>query len=395
MARTPARPLPYHRSGRRMTDELDRPGWRLKVWDPRARRQRETIYYGTEDGAVAEMARLRDEARQAQTPAAAGAHRVTVADLALAFLKRYAYKVPPAGRQPGVKRPRATWENTRDVAKAYVVPALGEHTPVRLLTYKQIESAIAGLELVDGRTPASPATKQKAASVVRRMMTYAVKEGILQADPSSGLPTVWGEGTRTVVIPSLVQVEALAAAMDEEWPGRGDLIRAFAFLGVRWSEMRRLRWDDVDIEARTIRVRGTKTTDADRYVLILDQAIAPLEGLRELARRCRDAPWVMPGERGGPLTASLWRKHLRKARTASGVEYTAHKLRHVCASLLIAAGATPEQVREQMGHSTTQVTQRVYRHAWQMNRRDVARRLSRAVTGIEAEDYTADEDEAA
>jgi integrase len=53
---------------------------------------------------------------------------------------------------------------------------------------------------------------------------------------------------------------------------------------------------------------------------------------------------LINGDRGGYLSYSLWRRYLRLAQgyTAAHpdgiISYTAHELRHVCASLLIASG---------------------------------------------------------
>jgi integrase len=55
----------------------------------------------------------------------------------------------------------------------------------------------------------------------------------------------------------------------------------------------------------------------------------------------------------------------------------------VAASILIAAGANVEIVRNQMGHSRTSVTETVYRHAFLLDNRDLARRLSQQVTDLE------------
>jgi hypothetical protein len=59
---------------------------------------------------------------------------------------------------------------------------------------------------------------------------------------------------------------------------------------------------------------------------------------------------LINGDRGGSLSYSLWRRCLELARgyTAAHpdgiVNYTADELRHVCASLLIASGASDMQV---------------------------------------------------
>ena len=70
----------------------------------------------------------------------------------------------------------------------------------------------------------------------------------------------------------------------------------------------------------------------------------------------------------------MWRRYLRLAHgyTAAHkdgiVNYTAHELRHVCASLLIASGATDMQVTNQMGHSKIETTKNIYGHLFAQDR---------------------------
>lgn len=75
---------------------------------------------------------------------------------------------------------------------------------------------------------------------------------------------------------------------------------------------------------------------------------------------------LINGERGGYVGYAMWRRYPKLAHgyTAADkdgiVEYTAHELRHVCASLLIASGATDMQVANQMGHSRVETTKNIY-----------------------------------
>ena len=61
----------------------------------------------------------------------------------------------------------------------------------------------------------------------------------------------------------------------------------------------------------------------------------------------------------------MWRRYLKVAQgyTAAHpdgiVSYTAHELRHVCASLLIASGASDVQVAHQVGHSKIETTKKL------------------------------------
>jgi integrase len=50
------------------------------------------------------------------------------------------------------------------------------------------------------------------------------------------------------------------------------------------------------------------------------------------------------------------------AHKDGAVTYTAHELRHVWASLMIASGATDMQVASQMGHSKIETIKNIYSH---------------------------------
>lgn len=412
----PSQPRPaYDRAGNRLK-KGGKPGWHCRVWDAKAGRQKQRTFYGTERDAHAYIASFRSDVQAAAAPTLPAAQYVTVAQWAPEFLRRYRWQVPPVeGGVPGILRPKTTWKNARANLEAYIIPGLGPdrrmvsvtlddltkmigRLKVRDYTYTDAEKALPPAERPTRYKQAAPDTMDKAASITRLMFSEAHEAGIIGSDPSAKLRTHWGPTSRgrRVVIPSLRQVEQLADALDAAWPGRGDIVRVFAYTALRWESLAGLEWDDVDIEHRSIHVwrsrasstgedrEGTKGGD-DFYVTIIDEALEPLARLRAFADE-RGSNRVLTGERGGPLNYSLWRKHLDAARQASGVPYTAHRLRHVCISLMIAAGVPIEKVSEQAGHKTTQVTQRVYRHALAMDRRELAKLLRLPTTGIEVDE---------
>ena len=109
---------------------------------------------------------------------------------------------------------------------------------------------------------------------------------------------------------------------------------------------------------------------------------------------------LINGERGGYLGYAMWRRYLalatatrRHTRTAP-VKYTAHELRHVCASLLIASGATDMQVTNQMGHSKIETTKNIYGHLFAQDRAQILKAMNEAVSRLYVQEDTA-EDEAA
>jgi integrase len=139
-----------------------------------------------------------------------------------------------------------------------------------------------------------------------------------------------------------------------------------------------------------------KTPAAIRTVMIPDIA---MPAVRRLAKRATAGQEqakgkasegelftrLINGERGGFLAYCTWQRHLRLAHgyTASHpdgmVSYTAHELRHVCASLLIASGATDLQVTHQTGHSKIETTKNIYGHLFMQDRNGILDAMNEAV----------------
>jgi integrase len=223
----------------------------------------------------------------------------------------------------------------------------------------ELNETIRGLTLRDG-TSASASTKSTVASVIRRLFAWAREERIIPANPALELRTGWGGSTRRrIVIPSIPQVLRLAEALDHFKPGLGDVAMVLAFTGLRWEEAVAVPIENVDLDGQWITVDRTasesggkrdvradlKTRAAERVVAIPDIAMPAVRRLVERHAEGRELSEGMlysrliNGERGGYLGYAMWRRYLTLAHgyTASHqdgpVKYTAHELRHVCASL--------------------------------------------------------------
>jgi integrase len=110
---------------------------------------------------------------------------------------------------------------------------------------------------------------------------------------------------------------------------------------------------------------------------------------------------LINGERGGYLGYAIWRRYLTLAHgyTAAHkdgpVKYTAHELRHVCASLLIASGATDTQVTAQMGHSKIETTKNIYGHRFAQDRAEILKAINAAVSRLYVQEGNSAEGQAA
>jgi integrase len=73
--------------------------------------------------------------------------------------------------------------------------------------------------------------------------------------------------------------------------------------------------------------------------------------------------YVFTSAEGKPLRRNLYRRHFKPAVPRAGLEpLRFHDVRHTCAALVIAQGAHPKEIQEQLGHSTIRLTFDRYGH---------------------------------
>ena len=87
-------------------------------------------------------------------------------------------------------------------------------------------------------------------------------------------------------------------------------------------------------------------------------------GNRDESGQLRISKLIFPSETGGPLEGSnVYNRDFLPCLEAAGIRrVTLHALRHTFASLLIQQGASLAYVKEQLGHSSIQVTVDTYGH---------------------------------
>lgn len=377
------------------------PVYRVRVWDPVLKKQIER----TADGLDAAKELLEEFSEAKRRPGRLTAERVRFADAAARYLVAYRTK------RDGTLRPKSSLAKERTCLNVYVLPALG-NAWIGDLDLPDLNDTVRNLKLQDG-TAASGNTKGTVASVIRRVFAWAREERIIPSNPALELRTGWGGvSRRRILIPSIPQVMRLAAALDHFKPGLGDVAIVLAFTGMRWEEAVAVPIGNVDLDGQWITIDRTasesggrrdvrdhtKTPAAVRVVAIADVAMPAVRRLadRHAAGRERSEgrlySRLINGERGGYLGYAMWRRYLALAHgyTASHpdgmVRYTAHELRHVCASLLIASGASDVQVANQMGHSKIETTKNIYGHLFAQDRMSILNAINEAVSRLYVEE---------
>lgn len=155
--------------------------------------------------------------------------------------------------------------------------------------------------------------------------------------------------------------KAIAA---EQSPYGRTLIWLYLLLGLRRSELRRIKWADVEIwydrksRCNEGRLRIGKTKNGKPlYLPLVPAAVAMLEALDRVA----DNPYVFPGRRKGKHFVgvdNLW----DRIRTAAGLEDVhLHDLRHTVGSWMTNDGVSLEKIGRILNHSNPRTTKR-YAH---------------------------------
>jgi integrase len=159
-------------------------------------------------------------------------------------------------------------------------------------------------------------------------------------------------------------------------------------VGIRTEEARALRWDHVDLDGnlgaappvpphvdvwRSVRAHGdTKTKKSRRSLGLPRMAVDVLREHQErqaAARRRAGGLWqdhglVFTTALGTQLDAADVRRSLRTICKKAGIggEWTPRELRHTFVSLLSDNGMAIEGISRLMGHSSSNVTETIYRH---------------------------------
>lgn len=274
------------------------------------------------------------------------------------------------------------------------MPKLGE-VKLSKLTARQLQ-AVLDAEHDRGLSPASI---ERQFAVARRALNEALRLGWITASPATGvvLPAKVDSGDDDPPsIPELLKILIVADA-DPRGPGLGMLLRVSAATGIRRGELCGLRWRDVDLERGRLLVRkaavikknrrkpGEDTPRRPRKVVVKDtkthqkRPISIDEGTVVLLKlhmeRCQrladeagtdllTKAYVFSREPDGsePIRPPWITEAFKAAAVEAGVDAHLHQLRHLNATLQLAAGVPLAVVSKRLGHRYQSTTLNIYSH---------------------------------
>ena len=225
----------------------------------------------------------------------------------------------------------------------------------------------------------SPATVNRDLSLLKATFNRALKAEKVETNPVKAVRLFKENNARTRCLTDEEEARLYAALPDYLKPF---LIVALN-TGMRWGELARLTWADVDFYTGTLHVRESKSGEGRRIPMnrVVRETVQAVR--RDQVLRAREevdgqreilSPLVFCAPQGGFLRnfSRDWYPALRKAEIP---DFRWHDTRHTAASRLVMAGVDLFTVKEILGHKTLAMTVR-YSHLSPGHQRQALERLA-------------------
>lgn len=272
-------------------------------------------------------------------------------------------------------RSLSTVATCRHLAEKHIVPVLGRKRLADLRA--QDVDRLLGSK----REHLSTATLGRILAILRRAIRWAEARDLVGRNVAMLCSPPSGTGGRPSKSLTFVQAKDLMAAAESS-PLSAYIVLAL-LTGMRTEELRALRWDHVDLVGkggtappcppsiqvwRSVRAGGdTKTRRSRRTIALPARCVEALARQRDLQREAglwRSDGLVFATSHGTAMDAANVRRSFRAVCEEAGLDprqWTPRELRHSFVSLLSDAGMPVEEIARLVGHSSSTVTETVYR----------------------------------
>ena len=256
------------------------------------------------------------------------------------------------------------------VLNQHILPYLGGYR-LRDVTPMQIQAVMSRL------SDKSNSLQSKVLIHLRSIFKVAEENGLVPKSPVSSMLKAGGKKTpeKTALTP-LESQQLLERVKNQR--ARTFLLTAL-HTGMRRGEILALKWEDIDFKAKVIHIRRNavlgryETTISDELKTKASKRDVPLSEELEawLLTRKRNAhsQYVLSMKNHKPLTKSSYKSMWKLIeRELPNTHVTAHILRHTYVTRLFEAGLDIKEIQYLAGHSTVDMTLRVYTHYDRVNR---------------------------
>jgi integrase len=298
-----------------------------------------------------------------------------------------------------------TYETYRQHARLYVLSQPISDIRVADLLPADLRAWVAGISKVK-----SERTKKRLSGNTIRHAYDRIRVAILIAFEDKRIDWL---PPKTLKLPRVVEIERRALAMDEcnlliDYATNlrlAMMFKTYITTGMRESELIGLTWDMIDWQRKDINLtsqlkwlreekrwgRLPLKNRRRRRIPVDDDYLAELRAhrVRQMEEKLRRGDeWhennlVFPTSVGTPFSPRNLIDDLERDAKKAGIgKVTVHELRHTAGSLMLQAGKTMTTVSKILGHSSVGVTEKIYAHAYDDDKRDAVSSVSRRLRRV-------------
>jgi len=302
----------------------------------------------------------------------------------------------------------SSWRSRELHVRAYLIPALGRLTLVRL-SPADVERALgafqrSGCPILPAarRRPLAPRTVIHIRATLRRALNAAQRAGLVTRNAATDAAPPYVPH-RPVSYLSAPDVRRLLDGTRED--PSGPLFALAVTTGLRLGELLGLAWSDVDEAVGTLTVRHALAEDGERRWVLAEpksararrtlplpvlacQALARQRDLQATAQAEVGSAWqdrwglIFTDRVGRPVDPRNASHAFQVARRRLGLPAVRfHDLRHSAATLLLAEGVPLAVISELLGHAGIAITAAHYAAVVPELRREAADAVDRALGG--------------
>lgn len=287
------------------------------------------------------------------------------------------------------------------IVRLYIRPALDSKmiAQIRKPDIQRVYNELCDREKEKGGGTLGASTIRYIHRVLGMILKQAVEDGRITGSPLVGVKLPKAAMTtkkQRVLTPEQI-ARFLAAAKDTRFE---NLFVVAFYVGFRPTELLALRWDDVDLLARTLTVnhnlawRGAndwylkepKTPASQRTLPITDAVIEAIvrelhkqAEIKTVSRVYKNHGFIFADNEGEPFPQWNMRDDCKLILRKAGlpIELSPYSARHSMATLLLTSGVDVRSVSERLGHTKPATTLNYYAHALPGRQEQVSEEMDR------------------
>ena len=215
-----------------------------------------------------------------------------------------------------------------------------------------------------------PTTLNRDRIALMALLNQAVEDGMLTVNPVAGFRRLLEEDDKRVRSLDPQERKRFMTALGNRPRYVQVMVELALLTGMRRGEILKLTWDNVDLRRKQITVRAATAKGAKTRIIPLPaRAVEILRGWRSEQAVVDTGRHVFLNRRTGMPFTHIKKSWAALCKAAEVSNFRFHDCRHDYASRLVEAGVDLYRVKELLGHSSFELTQR-YAHLSDQAKRD-------------------------